>query len=289
MEIHLLAYRFLLRRAASQQINDIAKTKTPASTNASPRKFNPKRNATPPITRTVNPIITDKAITNRDEPEEETETTSEDMERPTPRALVLYLSIAIIITVLVYFLPQPFILAIPTAYVSAVLLSLIGVPSVILVDWMQGVVFVAVTGFEQFQIVRECTGIQVIAVFMGLILPLPRGTWSRKIIAVIIVTIMLFVANVLRVVYEIWLVYWGILPWEIAHYPMSFVLGVVGVFVLCIVAILVVPGFIETFEDMIYYIFPPKPKEETQVENNVTGFDAQPSVSLTSNTNYFTS
>lgn len=243
----------------------------------------------PPTTRTVNPITTDKAMTNRDDPDEETETTSEDMERPTPRALVLYLSIAIIITVLVYFLPEPFVLAIPTAYVSAVLLSLIGVPSVIFVDWMQGVVFVAVTGFEQFQIVRECTGIQVIAVFMGLILPLPRGTWKRKIIAVIIVTIMLFVANVLRVVYEIWLVYWGILPWEIAHYPMSFVLGVVGVFVLCIVAILVVPGFIETFEDMIYYVFPPKPKEEPQCDNNVTGSDSQTSVSIISKTNYFTS
>ncbi len=289
MEIHLLAYRFLLRRAASQQIKDIAKTNTPASTSASPRKFNPNMNATPPTTRTVNPITTDKAMTNRGNPEEEPEITSEDMERPTPRALVLYLSIAIIITVLVYFLPQPFILAIPTAYVSAVLLSLIGVPSVIFVEWMQGVVFVAVIGFEQFQIVRECTGIQVIAVFMGLILPLPRGTWKRKIIAVIIVTIMLFVANVLRVVYEIWLVYWSILPWEIAHYPMSFVLGVVGVFILCIVAILVVPGFIETFEDMIYYIFPPKPKDETQVENNVTDSALQDSVSFTSNSHYFTS
>ncbi|MDO8124476.1 MAG: hypothetical protein Q6364_08875, partial [Candidatus Hermodarchaeota archaeon] len=109
------------------------------------------------------------------------------------------------------------------------------------------------------------------------------------IIAVIIVTIMLFVANVLRVVYEIWLVYWGILPWEIAHYPMSFVLGVVGVFVLCIVAILVVPGFIETFEDMIYYIFPPKPKDEPQVENTVIGSDTQTSVSFPSKTNYFKS
>jgi len=175
VEIHLLAYLFLLRRAAIQQINEIAKTKTPDSTNASPKKFNPKRNATPPITRTVIPITTDNAKTNRDKLEGETETTSEDMEKPTPRALVLYLSIAIIITVLVYFLPQPFILAIPTAYVSAVLLSLIGVPSVIFVDWVQGVVYVVVIGFQQFQIVRECTGIQVIAVFMGLILPLPRG------------------------------------------------------------------------------------------------------------------
>jgi exosortase/archaeosortase family protein len=217
--------------------------------------------ATPPATRMVNPIITDKATMVRVDEIREADGDSEDMERPTPKALILYLCIAVIVTLLVYFLPQPFILAIPTAYVSAILLTWIGIPSILYVAWLNSAVYVAVIGFQQFQIVRECTGIQVIAVFAGLILPLPRGTWLRKILAVLVVTVMLFVANVLRVVYEIWLVYWGILPWELAHYPMSFVLGVVGVFVLCIVAIVMVPGFIETFEDMIYYLFPPKLKE----------------------------
>ncbi len=214
----------------------------------------------------MNPITTDKPIRNRDEPEKVVEDSAEDIERPTPRALVLYLIIAITITLLVYFLPQPFILGIPTAVVSAVFLTWVSVPSFALIDWINGIVYVFVIGFQQYQIVRECTGIQVIAVFMGLILPLPRGTWSRKILAVIVVTIILFFANVARVVFEIWLVYMGILPWEMAHYPMSFILGVVGVFVLCIVAILLVPGFIETFEDIIYYLFPPKPKESSTKE-----------------------
>ena len=205
---------------------------------------------------------------NREEPEKLAENSSEDMERPTPRRLILYLITAITITLLVYFLPQPFVLAIPTAVVSAVGLTLIGIPSVALVDWINGAVYVYVIGFQHYQIVRECTGIQVIAVFMGLILPLPRGTWSRKILAIIVVTIILFFANVARVIFEIWLVFMGILPWELAHYPMSFVLGVVGVFVLCIVAIVMVPGFIETFEDMIYYLFPPKPKETSQTETS---------------------
>ncbi len=200
-------------------------------------------------------------MANRDEPDKAAEVSSEDMERPTPRRLILYLITAITITLLVYFLPQPYILGIPTAIVSAVGLTWIGIPSVAIVDWINGAVYVYVIGFQHYQIVRECTGIQVIAVFMGLILPLPRGTWSRKILAIIVVTIILFFANVARVIFEIWLVFMGILPWEIAHYPMSFILGVVGVFVLCIVAILLVPGFIETFEDMIYYLFPPKPKD----------------------------
>ena len=209
----------------------------------------------------MNPITTDNTTINREDGENTGREASVDMERPTPKALVLYLCIAIIVTVIVYFAPQPFFLAIPTASLSAVMLTALGVPASIVVDWLNAVVSVAVVGFQEFQIVRECTGIQVIAVFAGLILPLPRGTWRRKFLAVIVVTIMLFIANVLRVVYEVWLVYWGILPWELAHYPMSFVLGVVGVFILCIVAIVMVPGFIETFEDMIYYLFPPKPKK----------------------------
>ncbi len=223
----------------------------------------------PPPTRTVKPITTASAAMNRGDRKNEPASSSEGINRPTPRVLILYLCIAIIVTLLVYFLPQPFILAIPTAAVSALSLTWIGVPSILAIDWVQGAVYVAVMGWQQFQIVRECTGIQVIAVFMGLILPLPRGTWHRKILAVMVVTVLLFVANVARVVYEIWLVYWGILPWELAHYPMSFVLGVVGVFILCIVAIVMVPGFIETFEDMIYYLFPPKSKDPTKVKNEI--------------------
>jgi exosortase/archaeosortase family protein len=171
----------------------------------------------------------------------------------------VYLAIAIIVTVVVYFLPEPFFLAIPTAWCSAALLNLFAVPATMVVEWTQGAVFVRGLSFG-YQIVRDCTGIQVIAVFAGLILPLPRGTWSRKALSLLVVSVLLFVANVLRVVYEIWLVYWGILPWELAHYPMSFVLGVVGVFVLCLVAIWLLPGFIETFEDFLYYLFPPKSK-----------------------------
>lgn len=206
--------------------------------------------------------MTDTETTSNDETLDESEEVASDNERPTPRELIVYLLIAIIVTLLVYFLPQPYFLAIPTAYCSAVILTWFGIPSAMVIDWVYGVVFVVGPGFT-YEIVRECTGIQVIAVFAGLIIPLPRGTWSRKIFAVLVVSIMLFVANVLRVVYEIWLVFWGILPWELAHYPMSFVLGVVGVFVLCLVAIWLMPGFIETFEDMIYYLFPPKEKDNT--------------------------
>ena len=59
---------------------------------------------------------------------------------------------------------------------------------------------------------------------------------------------------------------------------MSFVLGVVGVFILCIVAILMVPGFIETFEDMIYYLFPPKPKQSSSPDESSTSEEEPPTV-----------
>ncbi len=216
----------------------------------------------PPPSKMVNPMTTNKETTIREEPGREVDL---DIDRPTPRDLILYLVVAVIVTVLVYFLPEPFILAIPTAYLSAVLLNFMNVPAALVVDWLQGAVFVAGLNFS-YQIIRDCTGIQVIAVFAGLILPLPRGTWKNKGISMLVVSVLLFFANVLRVVYEIWLVYWNILPWELAHYPMSFVLGVLGVFVLCLVAIWLMPGFIETFEDMIYYIFPPR--EESSLDDS---------------------
>ncbi len=207
----------------------------------------------------MNPITTETDTKTLEETRNDEDLETADTTKPTPGDLILYLVIAIIITLLVYFLPEPFFLAIPTAYCSASMLSAISVPSIPVVDWVNGAVFVSGIGF-QYQIIRDCTGIQVIAVFAGLILPLPRGTWRRKGLSIAVVSILLFTANVLRVVYEIWLVYWGIMTWEMAHFPMSFVLGVVGVFVLCLVAIWLMPGFIETFEDFIDYLFPPKPK-----------------------------
>ncbi|MFX1474789.1 MAG: hypothetical protein ACFFCO_04820 [Promethearchaeota archaeon] len=190
----------------------------------------------------------------------------EDTARPSPRELILYIVIAILVAVIVYFLPDiyfSFYLAIPTAYLSSVMLNGLGLPLPFVVDWANYGVFVGNTVGHSYQIIKDCTGVQVIAVFAGLIFPLPRGTWRRKGLAMAVVSVILFIANVLRVVYEIWLVEMGILPWELAHYPMSFVLGVAGVFVLCLVAIWLLPGFIETYEDMLFYLFPPKTKETT--------------------------
>ncbi len=201
--------------------------------------------------------MTTNKETTRSEGREETE----DKARPSQTDLILYIVIAILVTVIVYFLPDiyfSFYLAIPTAYFSSIMLNGLGVPAPFVVDWVQTGVFVG-----NYQIIKDCTGVQVIAVFAGLIFPLPRGPWRRKGLSMVVVIAILFVANILRVVYEIWLVEMGILPWELAHYPMSFVLGVGGVFVLCLVAIWLLPGFIETFEDMLYYLFPPKEKTET--------------------------
>lgn len=61
---------------------------------------------------------------------------------------------------------------------------------------------------------------------------------------------MLYVANLFRVVLEYWLVYNGILPWSLAHYPLSLVLGVVGMFFLVTLADKLMPEF----GDIIYSI-----------------------------------
>jgi exosortase/archaeosortase family protein len=122
------------------------------------------------------------------------------------------------------------------AHNSSAILSLIGLQAPFrLVD---GSAFVG-----NFAVVRDCTGIQVMAVFLGLILPLPRVGWGKKALSLCLLGALLYVANLFRVVLEYYLVEMGILPWSLAHYPMSLVLGILGVFLLVLVNNKLIPEF----------------------------------------------
>ena len=81
-----------------------------------------------------------------------------------------------------------------------------------------------------------CTGIQVIAVFLGIIVALPRTAIKKKIMAFTVIAVSVYLANIGRIVLEIWLLYNGILPWSLAHYPTGLVLGVFAVAFLVVVA-----------------------------------------------------
>jgi len=127
-----------------------------------------------------------------------------------------------------YYLPNYFILEKITADHSAMLLNWIGIPAASHV--MNGRAFV-----NEFEIERMCTGIQVTAVFAGILIPFPKIAWRRKATAIASVAFLIYFANIGRIALEVWLLYAGILPWYLAHYPTGLILGIFSVAFLVIV------------------------------------------------------
>jgi len=105
---------------------------------------------------------------------------------------------------------------------SAGVLNAIGVKADFLI--LNGKAFI-----NQIEIVKECTGIQVVAVFAGLIIPLPKVSFKNKIKAVTLVFFAVYLANILRIVIEVWLLTKGFLPWSLAHGPLGTLLSIISV------------------------------------------------------------
>jgi len=153
-----------------------------------------------------------------------------------PRKIIPYLIAATIIVLTVYYLPNYFFLEKATADHAASLLNSLGMQ--VQAQIVGGIVFLA-----DIRIVKDCTGVQVIAVFLGLLIPLPNAPLKNKLITLAIVSAILYAANVLRIALEFWLVYLSILPWSLAHYPLSLLLGIIGVFVLVLITDRLLPEF----------------------------------------------
>ena len=151
------------------------------------------------------------------------------MNRPTGlRAIVIYVSIMAVLSASLYYLPNYFILEKTTADHSALLLNWMGISAASRV--MDGRAFV-----NEFEIERMCTGIQVTAIFAGILIPFPKISWRRKATAIATVAVSVYFTNIGRIALEIWLLYEGILPWWLAHYPTGLILGVFSVAFLVIV------------------------------------------------------
>jgi exosortase/archaeosortase family protein len=144
-------------------------------------------------------------------------------------AIVRFVSIASAIAIVLYYVPDYFFLEKITAEHSAILMGLIGIPATVSVQGSQ--VFV-----NQFEIQRMCTGVQVITVFLGIIVAIPKASLKKRIAAFGVVAVGVYFANLGRIALEIWLLYSGTLPWSLAHYPTGLVLGVFSVAFLVIVA-----------------------------------------------------
>ena len=144
------------------------------------------------------------------------------------RSIAIYAFIITALSASLYYLPNYFILEKITADHAAVLLNWIGIPATSFVKDGRACV-------NEFEIERMCTGIQVTAIFAGILIPFPKIAWRRKAIAIVSVAVLIYFANIGRIVLEVWLLYAGILPWYLAHYPTGLILGVFSVAFLVIV------------------------------------------------------
>ena len=143
--------------------------------------------------------------------------------------LMRFVGVASTISIMLYYLPDYFFLEKITAEHSAVLMQLIGIKATV---WTQGnTVFL-----NQFEVERMCTGVQVITVFLGILIALPKASIRKRILAFGVIAISVYLANVARIAFEIWLLYSGTLPWSLAHYPTGLILGVFSVAFLVVVA-----------------------------------------------------
>jgi exosortase/archaeosortase family protein len=140
-----------------------------------------------------------------------------------------FVGIASGIALALYYLPNYFFYEQLTAEHSALLMGFIGIKATV---WYQGNhVFL-----NEFEIEQMCTGVQVIAVFLGIIVALPKVAIKKRLIAFGLVAVTIYLANIGRIALEIWLLYNGILPWSLAHYPTGLILGVFAVTFLVVLA-----------------------------------------------------
>jgi len=158
------------------------------------------------------------------------------------KGVYLYLLFVAIIAFLVNLTPS-FWLEQLTASASSKVLSALGLISHWFVN--NGVAYVQVAGGVRnitIEIVRECTGIHVIAIYMGLVLPV-KSIWKKKILAITLASVMLFFLNITRVCLTIGLTFFEVFPFylifqnptvETYHYPLSLLYGIFGVFLLIV-------------------------------------------------------
>jgi exosortase/archaeosortase family protein len=145
-----------------------------------------------------------------------------------------FLGIASTIAIVLYYLPNYYAYEDMIARNSAALMQLVGIKAIV---WSRGNrVFL-----NEFEIERMCTGVQVITVFLGIIVAIPKVSLKKRILAFTVVAVSVHLANVGRIALEIWLLYNGVLPWSLAHYPTGLILGIFSVAFLIVAADFFIP------------------------------------------------
>lgn len=154
-----------------------------------------------------------------------------------------YLAAFATIASTIYYVPNYAWLESATAYHSAQVLNFFGVPAAVKVA-SEGVLL------NEFVIDKPCTGIQVVATFAGILLPLPRLAWSRKALGLALVTVGVYLANVVRIVVQLWVYYAGLFDWTVIHGPGGVALGIISVTLL----VILLDRFVPEFGDFVFSI-----------------------------------
>ena len=150
--------------------------------------------------------------------------------------IIRYMTVVVTIILVIYYLPNYFFLEKASADHTTILLNSIGIN-------VQTKIISENVYLANIKIVKDCTGVQVIAVFCGMLIPIPNAPLKKKLLTLVIISTILYVANVLRITLEFSLVHFNILPWYLAHYPLSLLLGIIGVIILVFVTDHILPEF----------------------------------------------
>jgi exosortase/archaeosortase family protein len=152
-----------------------------------------------------------------------------------------YLAAFAAIASALYYIPNYSWLEYATAYHSEQLLRIVGIHATITVTS-------AGTMLNEFLVDKPCTGIQVVATFAGILIPLPKLSWIRKAMGLVLVTVGVYVANLARIVVQIWVYYAGLFDWTTVHGPGGVALGVISVAAL----IVLLDRFVPEFGDFVF-------------------------------------
>ncbi len=143
----------------------------------------------------------------------------------------------------IYYLPNYAWLEYWTAYHSGLVMQFFGIPAALNVT-PSGVLL------NEFLVDKPCTGIQVVATFAGILLPLPKLTWRKKAVGLVFVVIGVYLANIARIAIQLWVYYAGLFDWTAIHGPGGVALGIITVTLL----VVLLDRFVPEFGDFVFSI-----------------------------------
>lgn len=147
-----------------------------------------------------------------------------------------YLAAFATIASAIYYLPNYAWLESATAYHSALVMRFFGMSAIVKVTQ-------AGVQLNQFLVDKPCTGVQVVATFAGILIPLPRLKWVKKVLGLALVVVGVYLANIARIVIQLWVYYAGFFDWTVIHGPGGIALGIVSVTCLVLLLDFLVPEF----------------------------------------------